>query len=275
MLTPSRGDRSSGHVPGTVTKVDPAGPYVELAGLGGLEVGPCFDTVGGLVVGDRVMVAPLARDPDDYVVTGRLGGPDDTGVIPISRLPVAPSGNANPTQVVRSDDARLQALVKVGDTNTLTTTAKTSAVAAINELNLSKAAKPAWTTYSPTFNWTLGVGGSKGGRYFLDGKLLHVNAWASLGAGFSIPSAPQMAFLGLPFLTGITYPYGNGFTMFSAYWNVPSVNVFSAVGYVTDSAMIVGHMAALNGSLGSFTTTSPIPFNGSTILVANAILQIA
>lgn len=61
---------------GKVTRVTVEGAiYVELADVAqGFEFGPCLDTVGGLVKGDRVVVQALARDEDEYVITGRLGG---------------------------------------------------------------------------------------------------------------------------------------------------------------------------------------------------------
>lgn len=123
---------------GTVSRVSAAGAvYVELADVApGFEFGPCLDTVGGLVKGDRIVVQGLARDADELVITGLVGGrsvadavtPDELaaglatraeavhqhhagdvndGVLALERLPVAPSGNANATQLVRADDARL------------------------------------------------------------------------------------------------------------------------------------------------------------------------
>lgn len=93
---------------GIITRITAGNVYVELPDVGpGYEYGPCLDTVGTLAVGDRVVTQALARDPDELVITGRIGGSDGTYVIPINRLPVAPSGNANPTQLVRADDARL------------------------------------------------------------------------------------------------------------------------------------------------------------------------
>jgi len=128
---------------GRVSRVTAAGDvFVELADVAaGFEFGPCLDTVGGLAVGDRIIAQPLARDEDELVVVGILGGrpggavdlepyatdddladglagkaplehqhhADDVndGVLALARLPVAPSGNANPTQIVRADDARL------------------------------------------------------------------------------------------------------------------------------------------------------------------------
>lgn len=101
---------------GRVTRVTVDGRvYVELSDVApGFEFGPVLDTVGGLTVGDRVITTGLARDPDALVVIGLLGRShthhaDDIvdGVLALNRLPVAPSGNANPTQIVRADDARL------------------------------------------------------------------------------------------------------------------------------------------------------------------------
>lgn len=107
---------------GRVTRVTVDGRvYVELSDVApGFEFGPVLDTVGGLTVGDRVITTGLARDPDALVVIGLLdpapSAPlvhthhaDDVvdGVLALNRLPVAPSGNANPTQLVRADDARL------------------------------------------------------------------------------------------------------------------------------------------------------------------------
>lgn len=51
--------------------------YVELADVApGFEFGPVLDTVGGLAVGDRIIATPLARDADELVVIGILGGRD-------------------------------------------------------------------------------------------------------------------------------------------------------------------------------------------------------
>lgn len=60
---------------GRVTRVTADGPYVELADVAaGFEFGPCLDTVGELAPGDRVIAQALARDEDELVITGRLGG---------------------------------------------------------------------------------------------------------------------------------------------------------------------------------------------------------
>lgn len=137
-----------------VTRVTGAGlVYVELADVAqGFEFGPVVDTVGGLTVGDRVVATPTARDEDELVVIGLIGGApsggggaggvtdaelaaalagkvDNTdarltdartptahghaaadttsGTFDLARLPVAPSGTANETQIVRADDSRL------------------------------------------------------------------------------------------------------------------------------------------------------------------------
>lgn len=63
---------------GTVSRITVAGAiYVELADVApGFEFGPVIDAVGGLAVGDRVTVQSLARDEDEFVVTGLIGGLD-------------------------------------------------------------------------------------------------------------------------------------------------------------------------------------------------------
>jgi hypothetical protein len=49
--------------------------YVELPDVApGFEFGPVIDTVGGLTVDDRVVVTCLARDEDELVVIGLVGG---------------------------------------------------------------------------------------------------------------------------------------------------------------------------------------------------------
>lgn len=143
----------TGAQPAKVTRVTVDGrTYVELPDVApGFEFGPVLDTVGDLEVGERVIVTALARDADELVVIGVLGGrpgggldPADLepyatdvdlealsasitaalaekapavhnhhanaiadGILALERLPVAPSGNANATQLVRADDARL------------------------------------------------------------------------------------------------------------------------------------------------------------------------
>ena len=58
---------------GKVTRVKAGDVYVEVTDLArGYEFGPVLTTVTALVKGDRVIVVPMDRDPDELAVIGRL-----------------------------------------------------------------------------------------------------------------------------------------------------------------------------------------------------------
>lgn len=58
---------------GVVDEVLPAGPVVSMPRRFSNSVGPLPSTVGGLVAGDRVLVADgLDGLPDSFVVVGKL-----------------------------------------------------------------------------------------------------------------------------------------------------------------------------------------------------------
>lgn len=93
---------------GTVTRTSPAGIYVELADVApGYEFGPCLDTVGGLVKGDRVVTQALASDRDTLVVTGLIGG-RDTGVVDLE--PYVTDEDLTTALVPYAEDVDLTAL---------------------------------------------------------------------------------------------------------------------------------------------------------------------
>lgn len=72
-LRPTAPARTSGVHIGKVLRVTGEGPYVELPRIAkGYQLGPLVTVVTGLVKGDKVILAPLAHDPDSYVVLGRV-----------------------------------------------------------------------------------------------------------------------------------------------------------------------------------------------------------
>lgn len=65
--------RNAGVHIGKVVRMTADGPYVELPRIArGFQLGPLTNTVTGLAAGDKVILAPLAHDPDSYVVLARV-----------------------------------------------------------------------------------------------------------------------------------------------------------------------------------------------------------
>jgi microcystin-dependent protein len=117
---------------GKITRVTAYGVWAEVPALAtDFEFGP-LETLKGVTyeVDDRIAVGQLAGVSEDLIALGKIGvGADEdviallatksdighthnasdvnAGVLDIARIPVAPSGTSNTTQVVRADDARL------------------------------------------------------------------------------------------------------------------------------------------------------------------------
>jgi hypothetical protein len=64
----------------TVTRTSPTATSVRILGHGPHEYGPCptLETVTGLGVGERVVVAPIGEGQDAYVILGRISPPPMT-----------------------------------------------------------------------------------------------------------------------------------------------------------------------------------------------------
>jgi len=114
---------------GRVSRITLAGDvYVELADVApGFEFGPCLDTVGDLVVGDRIIAQALARDEDELVITGILGGrPAGGGGITPEELAVELVPYALDTDLTAMSDAIADVLdLKVDLTDPRLTDART------------------------------------------------------------------------------------------------------------------------------------------------------
>lgn len=97
----------------------------------------------------------------------------------------------------------------VGTTDTQTLTNKTVALgnntvsgtkaqfnAALTDADFKTTTDPdfsEWLAYTPTFNYTIGTGGTLTGRYIQIGKLVHFWARAVLGTGFTIGAGPALS----------------------------------------------------------------------------------
>lgn len=131
-------------------------------------------------------------------------------------------------------------------------------------------AVPAGVDYTPSFNFTLGTGGTRTGRYTLLGKLCYFWARIKLGTGFNLGGGPE---LGVPFTARTNT--GLGLTLSGNFLDVGAAN-YSATVFMPSSANSVSlWVPAGNGGFAAVSYTAPFTWVAGDELVASGFYEIA